>query len=237
MRSPTSARVVIVDDHALFAESLKVALRAEGYDARLAAPQTTGRSSPALLNTILRIEPKLVLLDLDLGTFGDGVRLVQPLSRAGVAVVVITASAERPQWGEALRFGARKVLPKSAPLEEILATVRKINDGRPVLGRDQRAELITEWLRHRSAVSDVRRRLDSLTHREAEVLAQLMDGRQVGEIAKRSVVSVATVRTQVKSILAKLEVTSQLSAVGLAHQVGWAPPTTARIPLQRTPYE
>jgi hypothetical protein len=48
------------------------------------------------------------------------------------------------------------------------------------------------------------------------------------------VVSVATVRTQVKSILAKLEVTSQLAAVGLAHQVDWKAPVAARVPAQRS---
>ena len=70
-------------------------------------------------------------------------------------------------------------------------------------------------------------RLDLLTTREREVLAHLMLGRTVREIAARSVVSEATVRTQVKSILAKLEVTSQLAAVGLAHHVGWRPPSLA----------
>lgn len=50
-----------------------------------------------------------------------------------------------------------------------------------------------------------------------------MAGRTVREIAIDGVVSEATVRTQVKAILAKLEVTSQLAAVGLAHRVGWRP--------------
>ena len=51
-----------------------------------------------------------------------------------------------------------------------------------------------------------------------------MKGRTVREIATLGVVSEATVRTQVKSVLAKLEVTSQLAAVGLAHQAGWRAP-------------
>ena len=57
--------------------------------------------------------------------------------------------------------------------------------------------------------------------REREVLAQLMRGTTVRDIARDSVVSEATVRTQVKSILAKLKVASQLAAVGLAHDIGW----------------
>ena len=55
-----------------------------------------------------------------------------------------------------------------------------------------------------------------------------MKGRAVREIAGLSVVSEATVRTQVKSILAKLEVSSQLAAVGLANQASWRPPAERR---------
>ena len=235
MRSPNTTRVVIVDDHALFAESMKIALGLEGYDVRLATPTTHGRSHASLLSHILRLGPRVVLLDLDLGSFGNGVRLVQPLTCAGVAMIVVTGSAERPRWGEALRYGARKVMPKSAALEEILATVRKVNDGRLVLAREEREELLSEWHRHRSWVNAVRSRLESLTHRESEVLAQLMEGHQVREIAQSSVVSVATVRTQVKSILSKLEVSSQLAAVGLAHQVEWESSPHVQIPEQRRP--
>jgi len=74
---------------------------------------------------------------------------------------------------------------------------------------------------------DLERRLELLTPREAQVLGHLMEGRPVRDIAHVSFVSEATVRTQVKSILAKLEVTSQLAAVGAAHLVDWRPPELA----------
>jgi DNA-binding NarL/FixJ family response regulator len=67
----------------------------------------------------------------------------------------------------------------------------------------------------------MRRRLELLTPREKQVLGALIEGHNVREIARIGVVSEATVRTQVKSILGKLEVSSQLAAVGLAHHVGW----------------
>ena len=70
----------------------------------------------------------------------------------------------------------------------------------------------------------LRRRLELLTRREQEVLGHLMSGRQVRDIAALGVVSEATVRTQVKSILSKLEVSSQLAAVGVAHQAEWQSP-------------
>nr|WP_281374640.1 LuxR C-terminal-related transcriptional regulator [Nocardioides soli] len=63
-----------------------------------------------------------------------------------------------------------------------------------------------------------------MTPREEAVLGELMQGRTVRDIASSSFVSEATVRTQVKAILSKLEVSSQLAAVGIANTAGWQPP-------------
>jgi two-component system nitrate/nitrite response regulator NarL len=217
-------RVLIVEDHRLFAEAVNLALTVEGYDVRrIEVPDDPG-SPGALVAAIIKQRSRVVLLDLDLGRFGDGIRLIEPIARSGANVIVVTGSIDRARWGDAVRAGARKVLSKSQPLRDILATVRRIIAGLPVMDREEREELVAEWNRHRFEVQGVLERLDLLTIRESEVLGHLMKGRAVREIAGLSVVSEATVRTQVKSILAKLEVSSQLAAVGMAHQIGWRAP-------------
>lgn len=217
-------RVLIIEDHTLFAESLELALNLEGYDVRRALVPEEGGSPSALLASVVRMRPRIALLDLDLGRFGNGVRLIAPLVRSGVSVVVVTASTDRARWGECLRHGARVVLTKSRPLNEILSTVRRINQGFPVLGREEREELIGLWVEESRESAKLQERLTLLTPREQAVLGQLMLGHNVRDIASQSVVSEATVRTQVKSILSKLQVTSQLAAVGLANNSGWRPP-------------
>lgn len=216
-------RVLIIEDHALFAESLELALSLEGYDVRRAQHPAPGSSASAMLAAAIRMRPRIVLLDLDLGEYGDGARLIAPLVNADIRVVVVTGCTDRARWGECLRNGARKVLLKTRPLNEILATVRRINQGFPVMDRSERDELIQLWYQRRLQQEVTTSRLERLTPREREVLGQLMAGHPVREIAELSVVSEATVRTQVKSILAKLEVSSQLAAVGMAHSVDWRP--------------
>lgn len=216
-------KVLIIEDHALFAESLELALNLEGYDVqRFPIPEEGG--AQAVLASVVRMRPRIVLLDLDLGGVGDGVRLITPMVKAGVNVVVVTASNDRARWGECLRHGARKVLSKSQPLNEILSTVRRINQGFPVIDREEREALINHW--HEQGLERValQRRLALLTPREEAVLGELMLGRTVRDIASSSFVSEATVRTQVKAILSKLEVSSQLAAVGIANTAGWHPP-------------
>ena len=139
---------------------------------------------------------------------------------------MVTGSTDRARWGDAVQAGARKVLSKSQPLYDILATVRRIIAGLPVMDREEREELVSESTRMREDLHEVRERLEQLTNRESVVLGHLMKGRAVRQIAGLSTVSEATVRTQVKSILAKLEVSSQLAAVGMAHEIGWRAPVS-----------
>jgi DNA-binding NarL/FixJ family response regulator len=226
--TPRSAcRIVILEDHVLFAESLELALTVEGYDVRRVPIPEREQAPGALITAVTRQRPRIALLDLDLGAFGNGEKLITALAQAQVNVVVVTGSVDRARWGEAVRYGARKVIAKSRPLNEILGCVRRINQGQQVMTREEREELVKAWADERSHLAELQQRLDQLTVREREVLAHLMKGRTVREIASASVVSEATVRTQVKAILAKLDVTSQIAAVGLAHRVGWRPPHLA----------
>lgn len=217
-------RVLIVEDHRLFAEAVDLALTVEGYDVRRIEVPADPGSPATLVAAIVKQQPLVVLLDLDLGGFGDGVRLIEPIVRAGANVIVVTGSTDRARWGDAVQAGARKVLSKTQPLSDILATVRRIIAGLPVMDRGEREELVSEWARMRGEFQEVRERLEQLTNRESVVLGHLMKGRAVRQIAGLSTVSEATVRTQVKSILAKLEVSSQLAAVGMAHEIGWQAP-------------
>ena len=214
-------RVLIIDDHMLFAESLELALSLEGYDVRRLELPGEGGSMATLRSLALRANPRTVMLDLELGRFGDGMNLIAPLARAHINVVVLTASQDTGRWGECMRMGARRVLPKSGALQLALSTVRRLHLGFPVVTREELEDLLAAWAQHRGAHEDIRRRLDLLTPRERQVLTALIEGRTVRTISEVSVVSEATVRTQVKSILNKLEVSSQLAAVGMANQVGW----------------
>ena len=218
-------RVTVVDDHALFAEALVIALRGQSVDARSVIPEVPTTTFPQLGLAIVSSRPNLVLLDLDLGVVGDPMRLLTTLAKAHRSVIVVTGSADRVRRGEALAKGARAVISKSAPFSRIVDAVERERNGLPVMSRAERDELIADYHAALESHRELRAKFALMTRREAEVLGQLMAGKQVIEIARARVVSESTVRTQVKAILAKLQVGSQLTAVGLAHEVGWIPPT------------
>ncbi|GAA4710678.1 response regulator transcription factor [Nocardioides conyzicola] len=223
-RSRCRLRVLILDDHALFAECLDLALTTSGHDVQKAELPTNPARSARLLTMVCRTRPDVVVLDLDLGAFGDGARLIPSLVQSGAAVVVVTADEDQARWGECMRYGARKVISKMMPLNEIVATLRRLGDGLPVLQATERQDLIRRWHENRVQEQVLRTKFNQLTVRESEILGHLTHGRTVRDIATLSVVSEATVRTQVKSILAKLGVSSQIAAVAVAHQVDWRSP-------------
>lgn len=221
----TELQVAIVDDHLLFAQTLELALTREGYRAtRVELPESSTQPAAPVLQSLLGLKPDVVLLDLDLGAAGDGLTLIEPTVKAGMDVVVVTASDEPAQWARAVMTGASKVLSKATPLAEVIATVGKVAAGLPVMESEERQELLDAWVSRRAGNEALWERFDLLTPRECEVLGLLMRGRSVRHIARVSNTSEGTVRTHVKAILAKLEVSSQLAAVGLAYQLEWRAP-------------
>jgi DNA-binding NarL/FixJ family response regulator len=219
-------RITIIDRHVLFADSVAVALESEGFIVTVINPGGPHASLATVLAAAVRSAARLVLLEQRLGTVGDGLRLVMPLTASGATVVLLTESNDQARWGAAVHQGAKDVLHKSCSLEELVGTAGRVRDGLPLMSRELRTALIGAALADRDEVRAIRARLDRLTRREMEVLGALMSGDLVSEIAHSNVVAVATVRAQVKSILCKLELGSQLAAVGAAHRAGWRPPST-----------
>lgn len=221
MTADPVAPVLIVDDHPLVAVALTAALRDLGLDVVRVDPAVDG----GLRTGLARARSGLVVLDLDLGqdaagTVVDGVSLVPTIRAEGWQVLLLTGSQDRPRIAAAVAAGALGWLPKSLPFPEIVTTVAGAAHGRQVFDPHRRDVLVAEHHATRSARSDLDRRWARLTPREREVLGCLVEGKRVAEVAREFVVAEGTVRTQVRSILAKLEVRSQLEAVALARAVG-----------------
>jgi DNA-binding NarL/FixJ family response regulator len=211
--------VLIVEDHALLAETLVIALNAEGCRARVA-----DLVSPAvLLQQVRTLRPTVVLLDLDLGILGDGAALVSPLTALGARVLVVSGTSDRLRLAETVERGAVGFLSKLVPFEQLLHVVLEVVAQRTVLSTAGRYELMADLRAARAARSKDLAPFEALTPRERAVLGALAQGQRAEVIAATAVVSEATIRSQIRGVLAKLGVNSQLEAVALAWSVGWFP--------------
>jgi DNA-binding NarL/FixJ family response regulator len=165
----------------------------------------------------------VVLLDLNLGALGDGVGLVAPLTELGARVLVVSGTTDTLRLAETLELGAVGFLSNQAPFEQLLSTVLDVVAKRPVLSTARRHELMAELRSARASRSTDLAPFTALSPRERMVLAGLARGQRAETIAAAAVVSEATVRSQIRSLLTKLGVNSQLEAVALAWKVGWFP--------------
>ena len=122
-----------------------------------------------------------------------------------------------------IELGASGVMTQHAPLSEIEDTLRRLSRNETVLGVSVREGLLSLLRKHRQQDSDRHAVFDLLTKREAQVLRELATGSSPEEVARLSFVSLNTVRTQIRGVLAKLGVGSVVSAVALAYRTGWIP--------------
>jgi RNA polymerase sigma factor (sigma-70 family) len=205
---------LIIDDHALFGATLGLALVSKGLAAKH-LPVIGGVQT--ILDQVDRVASGLVILDLYLGyTCGGrrihGVELVAPLRARGWTVLVIADSEALSQAGAAVAAGATGVVSKSGSFEVLLEVVLSAASGKDVISERTRRDLLA--LHHKSQSQQQRlcQRLERLSPREREVLDLLARGYRISVIAERFVVSRNTVRSQVRAILTKLDVKSQLEA-------------------------
>ena len=208
--------ILIVDDHELVGSALALNLRAEGEDATFFPV----RSAAAVLEHARSGEPGLIVLDLDLGRDPDGnridgVQLVGPLVDAGWRVVVLSGSSDAGRVGAALDAGGFVFVPKNAPFPALLNAIREARMGRSVMPPGRREQFIQLYRDREQERRELYGKLGKLTQREREVLALLAGGTRAQAVADHFVVSLATVRTQIRAVLTKLEVGSQLEAVAM----------------------
>lgn len=220
-RAQAAGTIVIVDDHGLLAQSLSFALQAQGF----AVERCDELTADGILTTIADADAEVVLLDLDVGgALGSTLPLIPGIAAQGVQVVMLTGVADRVRHAACIEAGAVGIITKTEPFDELVAAVRHVAAGGSLLTAAERDAYLADLRRRRAADEALLRDFATLTPREAQVLDALMDGRSAEQIAAEAVVSITTVRSQIHSLLRKLGVNSQLSAVALARKAGWALP-------------
>jgi two-component system, NarL family, nitrate/nitrite response regulator NarL len=122
------------------------------------------------------------------------------------------------QWVE---YGAQAFVGPTASLDELGATIRRLRNGETLLGVSVREGLLSQLRTARQTHGTQRSLFASLTKREAGVLRELANGKSPEDVARINYVSLNTVRTQIRGVLAKLSTGSVVGAVAMAHQSGW----------------
>jgi DNA-binding NarL/FixJ family response regulator len=208
---PDPVRVLVVDDHQMFASSLAQALQAEPD--LLVVGQATSISEAQKL--VASAAPDVVLLDHRLPD-GDGVSAIAGLRgiRASAQIVMLTAATSDRVLVAAMEAGAAGFIAKTQRLDDVIAGVRAAAQGESVVSAKLLTRLLPRLQRQNGGGGAV------LTEREREILDLLARGLSNADIAQQLTISVHTVRNHVANVSAKLGAHSKLEVLAIAVREG-----------------
>jgi two-component system, NarL family, response regulator LiaR len=202
-------RVMIVDDHQMVREGLKVLL-STCADVRVVGEAADGREA---VEECVRLEPDVVLMDVMMPVM-DGAAATAAITAAcpGTRVIALTSFVDPEYVQLALDAGAISYLLKDARPELLTQAIRDAVEGRGTIDSSAMKALLER--RQGDEVGE------DLTAREREVLVLVAGGLSNKEIAERLTLSVGTVRLHVSNILSKLGVPNRTTAAAIAMRHG-----------------
>jgi DNA-binding NarL/FixJ family response regulator len=196
-------RVVLVDDHAMFRTGVKAELGGE--------VDVVGEAADAdeAVKVIAAEVPDVVLLDVHLpGGGGTEVLRRTSIRLPDVRFLALSVSDAAEDVIAVIRGGARGYVTKNITGKELVAAIRRVNDGDAVFS-PRLAGFVLDAFAGQIDVADVDEDLDRLTEREREVMRLIARGYAYKEVASKLFISIKTVETHVSSVLRKLQLSSR----------------------------
>ena len=229
-------RVLVADDQAIIRDGLVTVLSLLP-DVEVVGEAANGEEAVRL---VAATDPDVVLMDLRMPIL-DGAAASERITRDSprTAILILTTFADDESIMGALRAGARGYLTKDAGRVEVASAVRAVAHGQSTFAPEVGALLVSSLTRELShenspavevaagvggegapgaGPASVAARFPALTQRESEVLTLVADGLNNREIATAIYVSVATVKTHINSIFAKLGVRDRAQAITLVRR-------------------
>ncbi|MFD9792259.1 response regulator [Streptomyces sp. NPDC059070] len=215
-------RLLVVDDDPLVRAGLSFMLGGSD-DLEIVGEASDGSQVAALVD---RLRPDVVLMDIRMPTV-DGLTATEALRARPDApeVLVLTTFHADDQVVRALRAGAAGFVLKDTAPAEIVAAVRRVAAGEPVLSPAVTRQLMRQ-VAHAPEASGAdrgaraRARIAQLAEREREVAVAVGRGQSNAEISAALFLSVPTVKTHVSRVLAKLGLNNRVQIALLVHDAG-----------------
>lgn len=211
-------RVAVGSDQLLVGQTLRAALAAQGFVARtIHWRSSVPDDRPALQLSRLRPAAGLMLCGDKLSP--TLAQVLWLLVQHPVRWVVVTSDGPAPAWGALLEAGAGSVVSARSSLAEVVDALVGVAAGDRLVDSATEAGLLELWHEVSPERRETLARMRTLTPREHAVLELIGAGQSVRAIAASWDVAETTVRSQVKSVLHKLGVDSQLRAVAVVHSL------------------
>ena len=216
-------RILLVDDHPLFRQSLQVLLTARGYS----IVGSAGDGFEALTQA-RTAKPDLILMDIDMpGCDGlTATRLIKA-EMPGVRIVMLTVSASDDHLFDAIKSGACGYLLKSQSADRFLELVAQVEAGGAALPPELAARVLAEFARQAQQADRTPAGPGSeLTDRQTEILTLVARGLTYAEVGELLHLSESTVRYHMTQIMERLHLQNRSQVIAYAAGRGLLPSST-----------
>jgi len=208
-------RILVVDDHAMFREGIKLLLQ---RDPQLLVVGEASTPQEAL-DLATRELPEIVLLDIDLAGY-NGLDIIESL-QASVPdsdIIVLTGVRDEGLQTRALRSGAKGFVQKDQHGDLVLRAIQKVRDGEIWFDRGAIGAAVTRLI----SGDDEQSQLATLTPRERDITRLVGEGLKNDAIAERLYISEKTVRNHLTVVFDKVGVRDRLHLAIFAYRRGLA---------------
>ena len=200
-----STKCLVVDDHTVVTQGLDLLL-GDMDDLELVGTVHSGEEA---LDAVKRLQPQVVLMDVRLPGI-DGVSAVKRIQQEvpSVQFVMFSAYGDKRLLSDALAAGARGYVMKGSPPEDLIRAIRTVADGKAFVDPSLSPMLL---IKEGAPTAE-----QALSEREREILQLLAEGYHTEEVARRIGLSVETVKSDTKRVIAKLQADTRTHAVAIA---------------------
>ena len=202
-------RILLVDDHKTMLWGLERLIQAEGPSFTLVGSASDGAEATVLCASL---HPDIVLLDLDLKGSSSIDFLPALVANGSTRVVILSANRDQGTLAAAVKAGARGVVSKEAPTDDVLLAVRKVHGGELWLDQSLMQALLGQLVAPAPKADPEAERIATLTARERDVIGMIVQGKGAlnKDLAERAFISERTLRNHLTTIYQKLDVANRL---------------------------
>jgi len=208
-----SIRILLIEDQTLMRQGLKTILDIEPG---ITVVGEADDGEPGIQKA-LELRPDVILMDVQMPRL-NGIEATKAICAAWpeAKVLILTTFARDEYVYQGVRAGAMGFLLKDAPVEDLIATIRRIHAGEAFVQPEIASRVLREL------IGPDRQPFEPVTDREREVLVLLAQGLSNREIAEQLVVTEGTVKNHVSNILGKLQAENRTQAADIARRYGLA---------------
>lgn len=215
--STDKIRVVLIDDHTILRNGLKVLLNSQD-DITVVGEASNGRDGIEIVHIT---QPNIVIMDITMDGM-NGIEATQTIKKQhpDIRVLILTMHESDAYLFQSLRAGASGYISKEAADTELITAIRTVQNGNFYLTPLAQKIMISDYLQ-RVHQGEERETFNDLTEREREILKLVADGLTNTQIAERLTISPKTVDTHRSHIMDKLNLHNRAELVKYAIRHGF----------------